>query len=189
MVAVAIIPAKGNSKRIPRKNVRPFHGLPMISYSIKAAKASGLFDFICVSTDDQEIANVGVIFGAQSVRRPLELTEDSVGTQEVAAHLLDILSQPYNLGPIEYACVIYPCAPLITPDDLREAYRHAYEHPYNYVYAEGQFYFGIAQRFIDEPSNFSYSKRMESERYIDIDTPEDWARAEEMYAALHKESA
>lgn len=187
MSAIAIIPAKGTSHRVPGKNRKMFHRYPVIRYSIQAAQDSGLFGRIVVSTDDDWIGRYSEGCGATWYRRASALTEESVGTQEVAA---DVISAYRDGGdPYGFACCIYPCAPLITATDLREAYRQVQEHPYNYVYADGQFYFAVAERFISEPDNFTHSLRMESLRYIDINTPEDWEKAEAMYAALHPEVA
>lgn len=119
---VAIIPARGGSKRIPRKNIRPFVGLPIMYYPIQAALDSGLFDEIYVSTDDEEIANVAERYGAHAVKRPAELSDDFTGTQDVVRHLLGILTQPYNLGSIEQACCIYPTAALVLAEDLVRAH-------------------------------------------------------------------
>lgn len=184
---VAIIPARGGSRRIPRKNIRNFHGIPIIAYSIEVALNSGLFGLVAVSTEDDEIANVAREHGAGVIMRDPALARDEVGTQQVMRGDLKILERS-GISP-DFACCIYPCAPLIKASDLKDAYRLAYEQPYNYVYAVGQFYFAVAARFIHEPDNFSHSVRMESLRYIDINTEEDWRRAEEMYAALHKEAA
>ncbi len=180
---VAIIPARGGSKRIQRKNIRPFHGTPIIAYSITVAHESGLFERIIVSTEDDEIAMVSEQYGADVLMRPRRLADDeSVGTQEVTAYVLGTV--PF----CAFACCLYPCAPLVTAEDLRCAYAVARDTPV-YVYAKGQFYFGSARRFIDTPDDFSGSVRMESPRYIDIDIEADWQRAEHLYAELHKEAA
>jgi pseudaminic acid cytidylyltransferase len=85
-VILAIIPARGGSVRVPRKNVRLFHGRPMLTYAIDAARASGCFDLIVVSTDDQEIEEVAFANGAVVSRRPID--DGSTGTQELAARTL-----------------------------------------------------------------------------------------------------
>ncbi len=178
---VAIIPARGGSKRIPRKNIRPFHGKPIIAYSIEVAKASKLFSRIIVSTDDEEIAQTGQSYGAEFfVRTPDDGTR---GTQELTGDVLRTMPEAV------FACCIYPCAPMVMAEDLREAYTDVRKTPYNYVYAVGQFYFGMALRFITNPDDFSYSKRSVSMRFIDINTEDDWLRAEEMYADLHRVAA
>jgi len=86
---IAIIPARGGSKRIPRKNIRPFCGKPMIARSIEAALESGVFDAVVVSTDDEEIASVAESFGAQvPFRRPAELSNDHAATLPVISHAI-----------------------------------------------------------------------------------------------------
>ena len=87
---IAIIPARGGSKRIHRKNIKEFCGKPMIAWSIEAAKASGLFDCIIVSTDDVEIAEVAGLYGAEvPFMRPVELSDDYVGTGAVVKHAVE----------------------------------------------------------------------------------------------------
>ena len=118
---LAIIPARGGSKRIPRKNIRDFLGAPMISYSIKAAKNSGLFKTIMVSTDDLEIAEIAKEYGAEiPFFRSPENSDDHATTADVLLEVLDwYRQQPFNY---EYACCIYPCAPLIQSETLIQAY-------------------------------------------------------------------
>jgi pseudaminic acid cytidylyltransferase len=115
---LAVIPARGGSKRIPRKNVRLFAGRPMICHAIAVAQASGVFDRIVVSTDDDEIAQVARAAGAEvPFSRPAELSTDMAGTVPVVAHALAALAWPDD-GP---ACCLYPCVPLLQPEDLRQA--------------------------------------------------------------------
>lgn len=118
---VAILPARGGSKRVPRKNVRLFAGKPMIAHSISAAKESGLFDRVLVSTDDLEIAEVARAHGAETpFERPAELADDFSTTDDVVVHALDwLVSQG---APATYACCIYATAPFLTADDLRRGY-------------------------------------------------------------------
>jgi CMP-N-acetylneuraminic acid synthetase len=86
---IAIIPARGGSKRIPRKNIKPFHGKPMIAYSIDAAIASGCFDKVIVSTDDQDIADVAKQYGAEvPFLRPADIADDYATTMDVMAHAI-----------------------------------------------------------------------------------------------------
>jgi pseudaminic acid cytidylyltransferase len=118
---VAVIPARGGSKRIPRKNIRPFNGKPIIAYSIAAAMACGLFDRIIVSTDDAEIASVARGFGAETpFMRPAELSDDHTGTNAVIAHALAWLAAQ-DL-PADVACGIYATAPFVTASDLQSGY-------------------------------------------------------------------
>lgn len=119
---VAVIPARGGSTRIPRKNIRPFAGKPIISYSIAAARACQLFDRIVVSTEDAEIAAVARDCGAETpFVRPLQLADDHTGTNAVVAHALDWFADRGKT--IELACCIYPTAPLLQPEDLRSGYQ------------------------------------------------------------------
>lgn len=182
---VAIIPARGGSVRIPRKNIRLFHGKPIIAYSIETAQASELFDRVVVSTEDEEIKAIAFRYGAMVSQRGIDLCAEDVGTQKVAAYALHGMGIENGL-----ACCIYPCAPMLSVDDLRYASFQLEQMPYNYVYVEGIYYFGFARRFLDEPDNFNYSLRLEDRtRHIDINTEADWFRAERMYAELHKEAA
>lgn len=116
---VAVIPARGGSKRIPRKNIKPFCGKPMIAYSIEAAKASELFDKVLVSTDDNNIAEIAKDFGAEvPFIRPAELADDYTGTDEVFIHALNNLIN--NDKNYRNACCIYPAAPLLKVSLLSE---------------------------------------------------------------------
>ena len=93
---IAIIPARGGSKRIPRKNIKQFCGKPMIAWSIEAAKISGLFERIICSTDDEEIAFVAREFGAETpFLRPAELSDDHTGTIPVVSHAIKKLRHAY----------------------------------------------------------------------------------------------
>jgi N-acylneuraminate cytidylyltransferase len=114
---VAIIPARGGSKRIPRKNIRNFCGKPMIAWSIEAAKASQCFSKILVSTDDYEIADISRQYGAEvPFMRPKELSDDHTGTAPVIAHAIDWLN---NQGQtVQLACCIYATAPFIQAEDI-----------------------------------------------------------------------
>jgi pseudaminic acid cytidylyltransferase len=118
---VAVIPARGGSKRIPRKNIRPFAGKPIIAYSIAAAQECALFDRILVSTEDAEIASVARDYGADvPFVRPPELSDDRTGTGRVTAHALGWLADCGQAA--EIACCIYATAPFIRPNDLRRGY-------------------------------------------------------------------
>lgn len=118
---IAVIPARGGSKRIPRKNIRPFCGRPIISYSIDAARQSSLFDEIIVSTDDEEIAAVSCQLGATTpFVRPREIADDFTGTNAVVKHAVTWFRERGK--EISHACCIYATAPLIQPRYLREGY-------------------------------------------------------------------
>ncbi len=121
MSIVAIIPARGGSKRIPHKNIRDFAGKPMIAHSILAAKACGLFSRIIVSTDSDEIAAVACAWGAEApFRRPAELANDFAGTDAVLLH--GIVEAEKLYGPVEFACCIYATAPLLRPEYLCQGF-------------------------------------------------------------------
>lgn len=116
---VAIIPARGGSKRIPRKNIKPFHGKPMVAYSIEAAQKSGCFDRIIVSTDDKEIADIALQYGAEvPFLRPKGLSDDFVGTTEVVEHAVKWLEE--KGFKYEYICTIYATSPLLQEKFLVE---------------------------------------------------------------------
>ena len=187
MSAVAIIPARGGSVRIPRKNIRLFHGKPIIAYGIESAKESGLFDEIVVSTDDDEIASVARSYGLREqdiVPRSAAMCGDDIGTQEVAKHALEWLHKRGRV--FDYACCIYATTPMLFAADLQAAIRYVYDKERDYVYAKGTFYYGASKIFLDRPDDFTKSKTMNEGRFIDIDTEEDWRKAEQMYASLHK---
>lgn len=117
--SIAIIPARGGSKRIPRKNIKDFCGKPIIAYSIEAALRSGLFDRVIVSTDDQEIADVALQWGAEiPFMRPAQLADDFAGTDAVFLHALEQVMDGGNT--YEYACCIYATAPFIQKKYLAE---------------------------------------------------------------------
>lgn len=117
---IAIIPARGGSKRIPRKNIKPFAGKPMIGYAIEAALASGQFDRVIVTTDDDEIEQVARAHGADlPFRRPAELADDHTPTVPVIQHAITACN---DLGwGITHACCIYPGVPFIRAADLAAA--------------------------------------------------------------------
>lgn len=115
MTNIAIIPARGGSKRIPRKNIKMFHGKPLISYSIEAAMKSECFNRIIVSTDDEEIAEIAIKFGAEvPFLRSNELSNDFAGTTPV---IQDTILQLDDTD-IEYICCIYATAPMLSYEDI-----------------------------------------------------------------------
>ncbi|EQA36353.1 pseudaminic acid CMP-transferase [Leptospira inadai serovar Lyme str. 10] len=121
MANVAIITARGGSKRIPKKNIKEFHGRPIISYPIEAAKKSGLFEDVIVSTDDEEIADVSKKFGASiPFSRSAKNSDDYAGTTDV---LLEVLSHPKIAERrFRYACCIYPTASMLDTEQLTKAW-------------------------------------------------------------------
>jgi CMP-N-acetylneuraminic acid synthetase len=114
---IGIIPARGGCKRIPRKNIRQFAGKPMIAYAISAARTSGMFEHVVVSTDDPEIARVALEWGAETpFVRPFEFADDHTPTLPVIAHAIatcEILG--WQIGQ---ACCVYPGVPFIQAADL-----------------------------------------------------------------------
>lgn len=189
MSIVAIIPARGGSARIPRKNIRDFKGQPMMRWPITIARDSMLFDDVVVSTDDDEIADYAYTVLRCSVhRRPKD--DGSKGTQEVARDVL------WNTH-CDMACVIYPCSPMLRMSDLRNAYAQLHDRQellfamsvlIEPVLADaGMFYFGRRSAFVNRAPLLHWHTAMipiHPSRGIDINTEADWARAERMFDAL-----
>lgn len=118
---IAVIPARGGSKRIPRKNIRLFCGKPILAYSIAAAHETGLFDEVVVSTDDEEIASVACASGATTpFIRPREIADDFTGTNAVVKHAIAWFNE--HGRAITHACCIYATAPLVQARFVREGY-------------------------------------------------------------------
>lgn len=226
---LAVIPARGGSKRIPRKNIKLFAGKPMIAYAIELANKSNFFDHVVVSTDDAEIAAIARSFGAAvPFIRPPELSGDHTGTIPVIAHA--IKSFQSKGGDVQQVCCIYPCVPMIEIEDLHKAHRMLSESNDNaaYVFAvakfpaaiqralrrtpdgrmtpmhpenvsirtqdletgyfdAGQFYFGWAGAWLSGVSPHVEGKGLiiPEWRAVDIDTPEDWHRAELLFRAVN----
>jgi N-acylneuraminate cytidylyltransferase len=223
---IAVIPARGGSKRIPRKNIRDFCGKPMIAWSIEAAKDCHVFDHIIVSTDDAEIAEVAKSFGAEvPFLRPKELSDDHTATRPVVNHAIQILEGLY--GRPDHVCCIYATAPFIRAEDLKSGLKKLIESGSNFAFSvtsfaypiqraikisedgqvsmfnpeyrnaqsqdleeayhdAGQFYWGKAEAFLDNLPTFSgHAVPVVLPRYRvqDIDTMEDWKRAELMFRA------
>lgn len=133
MKCIAIIPARGGSKRIPRKNIRNFLGKPIIAYSIEAAIESGLFDEVMVSTDDEEIAHIAKQYGASvPFMRSVAASDDFATTAQVLEEVLG----NYSINEIRFesACCIYPTAPFITSNILNKAYKKLKEGSYKSVF-------------------------------------------------------
>ena len=117
---IAVIPARGGSRRIPRKNIRDFCGKPMIAWAIETAKKSGLFEHIIVSTDDDEISSISRSWGAETpFVRPFDLADDITPTVPVIAHAVKAC---IDFGwDADYYCCIYPCAPFLQTTELASA--------------------------------------------------------------------
>ncbi|KAB0506556.1 pseudaminic acid cytidylyltransferase [Pseudomonas moorei] len=228
MNSVAIIPARGGSKRIPRKNLKLFDGVPMIVRSIRTAIDSGLFSQVVVSTDDPAIAELARSAGAQvPFMRPAALADDFTGTAAVIAHALQALREQGQ--QFDYACCIYATAPLLQARFLKQGLQLLEQHPdrsfafsvcdfgfpvqraltvddqgaLTALYPEfretrsqdlpaayqdaGQFYWGRSKAWLNGEVLYSpASLPVMLPRFLvqDIDTPEDWKRAEYLYAAL-----
>jgi pseudaminic acid cytidylyltransferase len=133
MSNVAVITARGGSKRIPRKNIRIFRGKPIIAYSIEAALKSGLFDLVMVSTDDEEIAEISRKYGAECpFYRSTANSDDFSGTADV---MLEVLLKLEAMGrDFETACCLYPTAPFITSDLLEAGYKLLISNKYDTVF-------------------------------------------------------
>jgi len=226
--AVAIIPARGGSKRIPKKNIKEFFGKPLIAYSIEVAQESKLFDKVIVSTDDEEIVRIAKEYGAEvPFLRPKELSDDFTGTGDVIKHAIEYLKaqeEEYN-----YVCTIYATAPLLQKEYLAQGYEELKNSdavnsfsattmpfpiqrtfkldadgrcemftPQYYMtrsqdleeaYQDaGQFYWKNLNKHSDKVmfSNDSIPIIIPRHLVQDIDTLEDWKRAEIMYEVIHK---
>lgn len=151
MAKIAIIPARGGSKRIPRKNIKLFLGKPIIAYSIEAALASGLFDEVMVSTDDEEIARIAGEYGAKvPFIRSEKNADDYATTVDVIEEVLDAYE---GLGKVfEYGCCIYPCAPFVSAKLLSIGYKKLIENKLDCVFPAIRFGFPI-QRAVKVDSN------------------------------------
>lgn len=142
MKKVAIIPARGGSKRIPRKNIKDFCGRPIIAYSIQAAQKSGLFDRIIVSTDDEEIADVSRQYGAEiPFMRPKKLADDYTGTNAVMKHALEWFRDQGE--SVQYACCIYATAPFVQAEYLKQGYDKLVSSNKDFVFSVTTFEFPI----------------------------------------------
>lgn len=147
MKNLAIIPARGGSKRIPRKNIRVFMGKPIIVYSIKAALESRLFDKVMVSTDDAEIANIAREHGAEvPFMRSLETANDYAGLTDV---FLEVLIEYEKMGIVyDNFCCILPTAPLISPDSLLDSWNVLQNSDFDSVYPVVPFSYPVQRSVI-----------------------------------------
>ena len=228
---IAVIPARGGSKRIPRKNIKEFCGKPMIAWPIETAKQSGLFDHILVSTDDQEIAEVAISFNAEvPFLRPAKLADDYAGTIEVIGHAVAWIQA--QLWPLDAVCCIYATASLVQPEDLKRGwkaldsgdwsyaisvteysppiFRSFKEHPEGGIemffpeklemrsqdlpvalHDAAQFYWGRPEAWVKNLQIFdkhSCPVKIPTWRVQDVDTPEDWRRAELLFRIFAEEN-
>ena len=143
---VAIIPARGGSKRIPRKNIKPFCGKPIMSYSVEAALESTLFDRVVVSTDDDEIAQVARSFGAEiPFMRPAELSDDYTGTMDVMKHAICELA--LEGAKVSHACCIHATAPFVTAKNLLAGWKLLEDTQADFVFSVTSFGYPIQRAF------------------------------------------
>lgn len=228
---LAVIPARGGSKRIPRKNIKMFHGQPMIAWSIQAAIDSGCFDEVWVSTDDEEIAEVAQVYGAKvPFLRPVHLSDDFATTADVMSHAVEEFGKINHALP-DYICCLYATAPFVIKADLVQGLEKIKNNSnLNYVFSAttypfpiqraiklnaddtvemfspqyfnvrsqdleeawhdaGQFYWGTAEAWLNKAMIFaSQSSVVELPRFRvqDIDTQEDWDRAEWLFKAIQQ---
>lgn len=177
---VAIIPARGGSKRIPRKNIKEFCGKPMIAWSIEAAQKSGVFDRIIVSTDDEEIAEVARQYGAEvPFMRPEELSNDFAGTIPVIRHATDWLIS--HDCAVDFVCCIYATAPFIRAEDIVLGLGTLQEQLGDYAFTVSRFPYPIqrALKVSDEQRISMFSPDMFHVRSQDLE--ESWHDAGQFY--------
>ena len=224
---IAVIPARGGSKRIPRKNIKIFAGKPMIAHAIGAAKVSGLFERIVVTTDDEEIGEIARGYGAETpFMRPAELADDHTPTVPVVAHAIQYCRA---LGwNVEQVCCIYPGVPFIQASDLAAAFEllqrsgadysfpvaefpaaiqralkrdvegrmQPFQSEYELTrtqdlepsyYDAGQFYWGSARGWLtnNRVHQSGVGLVIPSWRVVDIDTQDDWERAQIIWQTFH----
>ena len=189
---ICIIPARGGSQRIKHKNIKKFHGKPIIQYSMALAEESGLFSDIVVSTDDKEIASFAHDMGVRVHSRPETMARDEVGTQEVAR---DVLIHEKNIGYREYkyACVLYATSPLLGVSELIHGYKlkkeysgFAFCHSVDrYGVDAGTFYWGEPNEFIFNTPLYDNSIRLTVQYPCDINDMEDWKEAEKIFEEIN----
>ena len=224
---LCIIPARGGSKRIPRKNIKEFGGKPIIAWSIEAARISECFDQIIVSTDDDAIAEIAESHGASvPFRRPAELSDDYTGTSAVINHAVTWYSE--HCWEPQAVCCLYATAPFVRPDDIKSGLEILESKKAEFAFSitsfafpiqrairitndqrvemfqpeyfsarsqdledawhdAGQFYWGRASAWLENKpifSNDSVPVVLPRYRVQDIDTMEDWQRAELMFDVL-----
>lgn len=225
---ICVIPARGGSKRIPRKNIKDFQGKPMIAYSIEAALSSSCFDRVIVSTDDNEIAEVAIRYGAEvPFMRPDVLSNDYAGTIPVIRHAIEWLIKS-GVNP-KLVCCLYATAPFVTPDFIKLGLKQLNDTGATYAFSvtsyafpiqrafkistklgiemftpenfntrsqdledawhdAGQFYWGVVEAWLTEKVIFgaeSTAVILPRHNVQDIDTPEDWERAEWLFEAMN----
>lgn len=149
---IAIIPARGGSKRIPKKNIKEFSGKPIIAWSIEAAKMCKMFDRIIVSTDDYEIASIAKQHGADvPFMRPKHLADDYTGTSAVVKDVIQNIHK--NGEQISYVCCIYATAPFISSKYLIKAYQDLINQNKSYAFSVTTYSFPVQRSFVINQSN------------------------------------
>ena len=139
---VAIIPARGGSKRIPRKNIKPFCGKPMLAYAIETAFASQLFDKVIVSTDDPEIATLAQEYGAETpFVRPVELANDFANTNDVIKHAIEWFLEQGET--VTMACCIYATTPFLKTEYLVSGYEQLIQKDSSFAFSVTSFPFPV----------------------------------------------
>jgi pseudaminic acid cytidylyltransferase len=178
---IAVIPARGGSKRIPGKNIREFCGKPIIAYSIDAALQSGVIDRVLVSTDDEQIAQVAQQYGAQTpFTRPAELSDDITPTVPVIRHATEWAIAHW--GPVRKVCCIYATAPFVQADDVRRAYaKHENEGVAGYVFTATSFGFPIQRAFRLDADGYCAMFQLEHYNTRSQDLPEAFHDAGQFY--------
>lgn len=183
---IAIIPARGGSKRIPRKNIREFCGKPMIAWSIHAAKESRIFDRILVSTDDKDIARIAEDAGAEvPFKRPIHLADDFTPTIPVIRHAIEWLDQQ-NESP-DYVCCFYATAPFVTASLLQEGFDELRAHPSaEFVFSAAEFSFPVWRSLVLDHSGFVSMNWPEHELTRSQDLPKSYHDAGQFYWGTSK---
>lgn len=169
MGSLCIIPARGSSKRIPRKNIKEFLGKPIIAYSIEAALKSNLFDEVMVSTDDDEIASTAQYYGAKvPFLRSKKNSDDYATTVDVLLEVLDAYKK--NGRAFDYLFCLYPCAPLIKIENLKKSYEILNKNDFDSIIPVIRFSYPFQRSFrIDDKSLAYFYPEYEKIRSQDLD--------------------
>jgi len=226
--SIAIIPARGGSKRIKGKNFKKFNGVPIIGNTIKILKKTRLFKEIVVSTDSKKIKKIAEQYGAKvPFMRPKKLSDDFTGSGEVIKHCIKILNKKYDF---KFICCVYPCNPFLKLKDIKDGFKKINKKKNNFVFSAtefqfpffrsflfskkhgckmikksnykrrsqdlnkifcdaGQFYWGTEKNWLSKKNIYSKESNfilIPKWRYNDIDTPDDWKRAENFIKVLKK---
>lgn len=173
---LCIIPARGGSKGVPRKNIRPLNGKPLIAYSIEAALNSGVVEKLVVSTEDDEIAEVAKKFGAEVVKRPIELAEDTTLTEPVMIHALETVEKE-GYKP-DFVSLIQCTSPFLTSQVIQEAVEKVTEHGFDSCIT------------VFSPDGYEFKwKKHESGRFIPEHDPENRPRRQNLVLPYHENGA